>query len=64
MNREQMVDKMVKQDIEDISRWISEGNTEFLDSVLRGYGWTGYSQLTDEQVINEYDDREFESEEN
>jgi hypothetical protein len=62
LTREEMIDRLVKNDVEDISRWISEGDTEFLTRVLRGDGWKGYNSLTNEEIVKEYKDREFEEE--
>lgn len=57
MTRKEMVDQLVAEDVEDIGRWISEGDTEFLENVLRGEGWKGYNQLSDLEIAKEYQDR-------
>lgn len=63
MNRKEMVDKLVEQDLEDIVQEIVYRNeSEFTENVLRGNGWKPYNQLTDKEVISEYKDR-IESEE-
>jgi len=59
MNREEMIDALVKQDIQSIIwSFLSHDDTEFLNSVLRGDGWTPYNQLTDSQVQEEYKEQE------
>ena len=51
---EYLVDLMVYEDKEEIL----DGDLDFLESVLRGDGWTGYAQLLDEQNILEFANRE------
>ena len=56
MTREEMIDEMIKVDIDFI---LSSGNFEdvsFLDAVLRGEGWKPYNQLTDEEILTEYEE--------
>lgn len=62
MTREQMIDRLVQNDINDIEQGLSQTmqDTEFLEAVLRGEGWTGYNNLTDEEIVAEYKAREFE----
>jgi hypothetical protein len=55
--REEMVDLLVKWDISTIRDDLFSDETFFLDAVLRGDGWTPYNQLTDEQVLAEYEQR-------
>ena len=57
MNRKEMTDALVKRDIENIL-WSYEQyySVEFLDSVLRGDGFTPYNQLTDEQLKAEWEE--------
>ena len=57
ITKEKMINEMVQEDVEDIGRWISEGDTEFLEQVLKGEGWKGYNQLTYLEVVKEYQDR-------
>ena len=57
MTREEMIDRMVARDIESIIHW--DEDHWFLKSVLYGDCWVPYNQLTDEQVIAEYNEREF-----
>ena len=54
MNREQMVNALVKRDIESIMYSLAIDDTSFLDAVLQGDGWVPYNQLTDEQVLKTY----------
>lgn len=57
LSREVMVDRMVDLDMDSILNW-DDGHT-FLDSVLRGHGWVPYNQLTDEQVRQEFLNRDW-----
>lgn len=56
--RQQMIDRMVRDDIGSIRKSLEQGDVSFLDRVLRGEGWTPYNQLSDEEVAREYADRE------
>lgn len=60
MTRDEMVERMIKDDIQAIRDiWVADYNdVEFLYSVLSGEGWVPYNQLTDEQVVEEYENRE------
>ena len=49
-----LVELMVHEDKQEIIN----GDLDFLDSVLRGDGWTGYSLLSIEQNIAEFVERE------
>jgi hypothetical protein len=51
---EYLIELMVAQDKQEILN----GDLSFLDSVLRGDGWTGYSFLSIEQNIAEFVERE------
>ena len=56
-----MIERLVSNDIQDIQQMLYQNDSEFLERVLRGNGWTGYDQMTDEQVKQEYQDREFDN---
>ena len=58
MTREEMIDRMVRDDIGSIRKSLEKGDVSFLDSVLRGDGWVPYSRLSDEEVRREYRERE------
>lgn len=60
--RDEMIDRLVADDVRCIKRNLEKGDQEFLESVLRGrdWGWLPYSELTDAQISEEYDNREFE----
>ena len=49
-----LVELMVYED----KQKIINGDLDFLDSVLRGDGWTGYSNFSIEQNISEFFERE------
>lgn len=55
---EDMITRMVEQDIADIRREI-HANPAFLMSILLK-GWIGYHTMTEEEIREEYKDREFE----
>ena len=55
--REEMVDLLVKWDIDTVRSDLFSDDISFLDAVLRGDGWIPYNQLTDEQVLVEYEER-------
>ena len=57
MNREEMVDRLVDDDIAYILRVGAEGEADFLQAVLLGEGWKPYNQLTDDEIKNEYTER-------
>lgn len=57
--RELMVEKMIQKDIESITNsYLEYKDTGFLYSILYGSGFTQYSNLTDDQIWNEYNDRQ------
>lgn len=62
LTREGMVERMIDNDIVDIRNALFGNEYGFLYAVLSGEGWIPYNQLTDEQVQDEYDAREFEDE--
>jgi hypothetical protein len=55
--REEMVDLLVKWDTNSIRNDLFYDDTFFLDAVLRGDGWIPYNQLTDKQILVEYEQR-------
>lgn len=58
LTRDQMINVMIKDDINSIRESLAQHDTKFLDSILRGdSGWIQYSQLTNIQIANEYDGR-------
>ncbi len=58
MKREKMIEEMVVKDIESIIESYQEyKDTSFLCSVLCGDGFTQYNNLTDAQVLDNYNDR-------
>ena len=54
MSREQMVNALVKRDIDWIIDGVLRNDHSFLWDVLTGDGWVPYNQLTDEQVLETY----------
>ena len=56
--REEMIDRMVCDDIGSIRQSLEKGDITFLDSVLRGEGWVPYNKLSDAQIVEEYRGRE------
>ena len=55
-----LVEIMVANDKKEILKEILEQQpTSFLDSVLRGDGWTGYNQLSSLENIYEFANREY-----
>ena len=54
LNREQMIDALVKRDIDTLAYFMEEGDHYFLDTILRDEGWIAYNQRTDEQLKNAY----------
>ena len=54
MNREQMVNALVKRDRAWIVECVLRNDHAFLTDVLFGDGWVPYNQLTDEQVLEAY----------
>ena len=57
--RETMIDRMVNDDINSIRDSMYNDDISFLDSVLRGSGWTPYQTLSDDQIIKEYEARDY-----
>ncbi len=63
MTREEMIDKMVEDDIVGIQENLMCNKMNFMEDILRGCGWTPYNQLTDDQVSNNYKSRKFDLQE-
>lgn len=57
MKREDIINELVNQDVNDITQSIFQDDWEFLIRVLKGEGFTGYTHLSDKQLVNEYNDR-------
>lgn len=57
LTREEIVNALVEQDIEDITQEVNNGECIFLESVLTDNGWKPYNQLTDKELEAEYNDR-------
>jgi hypothetical protein len=57
LTKEEMIDYLVRQDIDDIRQAIFQDDIEFLDRALRGKGWKPYNQLSKEYINQEYKSR-------
>ena len=58
MTREEKVDELVKQDLDDIKQEIFKGgNCIFTEDILRGKSFKPYYQLTDVEIDTEYKNR-------
>ena len=56
--REEMIDEMIRDDIKGIKDDLYNDDVSFLDTVLRGgCGRKQYSELSDEEIKTEYNDR-------
>ena len=55
-SREEMTNALIERDIAWIEEGFIIGDRELLWSVLSGDGWVPYNQLTDEQVIETYNE--------
>jgi hypothetical protein len=54
--KELKVARLVKHDISEIKNSLNLGDTEFLNAVLSGEGFTPYTQLSDEMLEIEYNE--------
>lgn len=63
MTREEKIEKLISNDINDIEQEGSNNEHYFIDMILRK-GYKGYETMTDEELENEYKSREFEEEVN
>lgn len=52
--KEAVIDRLVENDISSIKESLSHGDTEFLSNVLAGNGFKPYSQLTNNQLVEEF----------
>lgn len=57
MTKKQMINELVRQDIDDIRQALYQNDIEFLDRVLRGEGWKPYNQLSKVYIKEEYKSR-------
>ena len=55
ISREEMIKKLVDSDLEGIS---AEKSIKFLERILRD-GWKGYNEMSDVELKDAYDHREF-----
>ena len=53
IDRERIIDMLVKRDIESIVSDAARDDYSYLDSVLRGEGFTPYNQLSDDSLVIE-----------
>lgn len=60
LSRQQVIDRLVDNDIEDIRQALYEDDIEFLVRVLTGDGWIGYNQMTNQEIADEFREREIE----
>jgi len=67
MTRQQKIDRIVSSDIADIQQGLKGNDTMILEMVLRGeylsFKWKPYNQLSDAEIDQEYQAREFDGEE-
>ncbi len=63
MNREDMTNALVDDDIASIRRSLAMDDESFLDAVLRGDGWIPYNQLSDKELRREYEARDLDGDE-
>ena len=57
MERQEVINDLVIQDIDDITQAIYQNDFEFLTNVLTGNGFTGYNNLTNRELEIEYNER-------
>lgn len=58
MNRNEMVDRLVDDDIKDLTHQLMYGDFFLIDAILRGdAGWKQYAFLSDEEILAEFNDR-------
>ena len=58
MKREEMIEKLIDNDFEDIQQDFAfySGKSHFLHDILSD-GWTGYSQMSEDELKKEYSNR-------
>jgi len=61
MNRKDMIERLVQDDIQVIKDAMQEKDIEYLDFILRD--GIGYNKMTDESLIEEFNNRTWEIEE-
>ena len=61
MNRKDMIERLVQDDIQVIKDAMQEKDVEYLDFILRD--GIGYNKLTNESLIEEFNNRTWEIEE-
>ena len=61
MNRQAMIDRLVEDDIQVIQDAMQNRDIEYLDFILRD--GVGYNRMSDESLIEEFDNRTWEVEE-
>ena len=61
MNRKAMIDRLVEDDIQTIKDAMQNRDIEYLDFILRS--GIGYNQMSDESLIEEFNNRTWEIEE-
>lgn len=54
LSREEVVDRLVNDEIDTISQMIIEGDYTYIDSIIRDGGISGFSNLCNEDLIVEY----------
>ena len=61
MNRQAMIDRLVEDDIQTIKDAMQNRDIEYLDFILRD--GVGYNRMSDESLIEEFNNRTWEVEE-
>jgi len=61
MNRQAMIERLVEDDIQVIKDAMQENDVEYLNFILRD--GIGFNQMTDESLIEEFNNRTWEVEE-
>jgi len=61
MNRQAMIERLIDDDIEVIRDALRNNDVEYLDFILRD--GIGYNKMTDESLIEEFNNRTWEIEE-
>ena len=61
MNRQAMIDRLVEDDIQTIKDAMQNRDIEYLDFILRD--GIGYNKMSDESLIEEFNNRTWEIEE-
>ena len=61
MNRQAMIERLVEDDIQTIKDAMQNRDIEYLDFILRD--GVGYNKMSDESLIEEFNNRTWENEE-